>query len=656
MNLFEVFAKLSLDTSDYDKGLDESQGKAKDFGKTLKSGFVGATKVAAAGVTALAGGITAGVAALNSIAGATEEYRVAMGKLGTAFESVGMSQETANQAYTEFYKILGDTDTATEASQLLARLARSEEDVTKWTSIAAGVAGTFGDALPIEGLIESANETAKVGQVAGSLADALNWVGLTADDLGLKLKANTKENKEWNKAITEGASAEDLFNMALSECSTEQERNALIMDTLKSKYDDATKSFYKNNEAIVKQRENQASLDASLAKVGESVQNVKNRILGDFMPAIAVLADGFSGLLDGDSGSIKKITDGISQFATKILEAAPQMVEVGLGIITALGTAIIDNLPLLTESAFELIGKLGTYLFESLPKLVETAMQILTFLATSLAENAPTMIPHIVEIIMQVAETLTAPNTLGLLITAAVQLIVAIVQGLAQALPILIEYVPTIVANIVQVLADNFPVLLQAGMDIIFAIRNGIIDSIPNIVNGILQVNQSITATIWNLISSASTWGADLIDNFVNGIKNSIGKVTNAIASVAGTVSDYIHFSEPDKGPLSNFHTFAPDMIDLFVKGIKDNEKKIADQMNSSLGLFDAGEITGTLNANVSRETSGAVPRLAGATININVQGMSIASDYDSVRFAERVSEVLKNLSLQESAAVGGAF
>lgn len=628
MNLFEVFAKLSLDTSDYDKGIDESQGKAKDFGKTLKSGFVGATKVAAAGVTALAGGIAAGVAALNSIAGATEEYRVAMGKLGTAFESVGMSQETANKAYTEFYKILGDTDTATEASQLLARLARSEEDVAKWTSIAAGVAGTFGDALPIEGLIESANETAKVGQITGSLADALNWVGIS----------------------------EDAFNEKLATMSTEAERNTYIMETLTGQYEDATKAFYKNNDSIVKQRENQAKLDASLAKVGESVQNVKNRILGDFMPAIAVLADGFSGLLDGDSGSIKKITEGISQFATKILEAAPQMVEVGLGIITALGTAIIDNLPLLTESAFELIGKLGTYLFESLPKLVETAMQILTFLATSLAENAPTMIPHIVEIIMQVAETLTAPNTLGLLITAAVQLIVAIVQGLAQALPILIEYVPTIVANIVQVLADNFPVLLQAGIDIIFAIRNGIIDSIPNIVSGILQVNQSITATIWNLISSASTWGADLIDNFVNGIKNSIGKVTNAIASVAGTVSDYIHFSEPDKGPLSNFHTFAPDMIDLFVKGIKDNEKKIADQMNSSLGLFDAGEITGTLNTNVSRETSGAVPRLAGVTININVQGMSIASDYDSVRFAERVSEVLKNLSLQESAAVGGAF
>lgn len=628
MNLFETFAKLSLDTSDYDKGLDESRDKAKDFGKTLKSGFVGATKVAAAGVTALAGGITAGVAALNGIAGATEEYRVAMGKLGTAFESVGMSQETANQAYAEFYKIIGDTDTATEASQLLARLARSEEDVAKWTSIAAGVAGTFGDALPIEGLIESANETAKVGQITGSLADALNWVGIS----------------------------EDAFNEKLATMSTEAERNAYIMETLTGQYEGATEAFYKNNEAIVKQRENQAKLDASLAKVGESVQKVKNRILGDFMPAIAVLADGFSGLLDGDSGSIKKITEGISQFAAKILEAAPQMVEVGLGIITALGTAIIDNLPLLTESAFELIGKLGTYLFESLPKLVETAMQILTFLATSLAENAPTMIPHIVEIIMQVAETLTAPNTLGLLITAAVQLIVAIVQGLAQALPILIEYVPTIVANIVQVLADNFPVLLQAGIDIIFAIRNGIIDSIPNIVSGILQVNQSITATIWNLISSASTWGADLIDNFVNGIKNSIGKVTNAVSNIAQTVKDYIGFSEPDKGPLSNFHTYAPDMIDLFTQGIKDNEKKIADQMNSSLGLFDAGEITGTLNANVSRETSGAVPRLAGATININVQGMSIASDYDSVRFAERVSEVLKNLSLQESAAVGGAF
>ena len=76
----------------------------------------------------------------------------------------GYSGEAAQKSYNEFYKILGDTDTATEASQLLAQLAQNEQDITKWTNIAAGVYGTFGDALPIEGMIESANETAKVGR------------------------------------------------------------------------------------------------------------------------------------------------------------------------------------------------------------------------------------------------------------------------------------------------------------------------------------------------------------------------------------------------------------------------------------------------------------------------------------------------------------
>ena len=84
---------------------------------------------------------------------ATEEYRRAQGRLETAFEAAGYSSETAQQAYTEFYKILGDTDTATEASQLLAQLAESEEDVAHWTENAAGVSGTFGDSLPIESLI-----------------------------------------------------------------------------------------------------------------------------------------------------------------------------------------------------------------------------------------------------------------------------------------------------------------------------------------------------------------------------------------------------------------------------------------------------------------------------------------------------------------------
>ena len=207
-----------------------------DFAKkTIKFGAAAAT------------GLAAGFLALDN---ATEEYRIAQGKLNTAYEAAGYSARAASTAYGEFYKILGDTDTATEASQLLAKLTRSEQDVTSWTRIAAGVSGTFGDSLPIEGLIESSNETVKTAKVTGVLADALNWVGIREDD----------------------------FNTKLERCSDEGERNRLLMDTLSAAYEGAADAFYRNNQELVRARANQTAMNTVTAKLGSAAQTAKNWI------------------------------------------------------------------------------------------------------------------------------------------------------------------------------------------------------------------------------------------------------------------------------------------------------------------------------------------------------------------------------------------
>ena len=182
--------------------------------------------------------------------GATEEYRVAQGKLNAGFQTAGFSADVARKSYRNFYAILGDTDTATEASQLLANMAKNEEEVTKWTRIAAGVHGTFGDSLPIEGLVESANETARTGKVTGVFADALNWVGIMEDDFNAKLEQTTDVSK----------------------------RNRLIMDTLSTTYDKAANSFYANNQQVINARRNHATLDETLAKVGDTSSKVKNQL------------------------------------------------------------------------------------------------------------------------------------------------------------------------------------------------------------------------------------------------------------------------------------------------------------------------------------------------------------------------------------------
>lgn len=274
-------------------GLVAAAKAAKKSGKNIDDSMMQATRKVVAfknkSLTALgdfakkgvkaAGAAVAGMtAAFIALDGATEEYRVAQGKLNAGFQAAGLSADTARKSYRNFYAILGDTDTATEASQLLANMAKNDEEVTKWTRIAAGVHGTFGDSLPIEGLVESANETARTGQITGVFADAINWATKEGEKFGVALKADTEANKKWNEAVKSAASAEDFFNLALQNCSDESARQKLIVDTLSKTYDKAADSYYANNQQVINARRNHATLDEMLAKVGDTSAKVKNQL------------------------------------------------------------------------------------------------------------------------------------------------------------------------------------------------------------------------------------------------------------------------------------------------------------------------------------------------------------------------------------------
>lgn len=289
------------------------------FSRTVRNGFGSAVKNIGKVGAALAGvsfaGITAG---FIGMAEATEEYRKAQGKLETAFQAAGYSSEVAQKAYKGFYGILGDVDTATEASQLLAQMTRSQEDVTKWTRIAAGVNGTWGDSLPIEGLIESINETQNVGTVTGNLADALNWAGVQEDD----------------------------FNAKLAKCSTEAQKNALIMQTLEALYGDAADAFYKNNAALVQARETQDSLSKITAKLGISSLIAKNKVwellgvaedgnvrAGSVMEMVVEKVDWFQKKMESID---------VSKYAPIIAEAV-QKVQTGIGIAWKIISPILEQ-------------------------------------------------------------------------------------------------------------------------------------------------------------------------------------------------------------------------------------------------------------------------------------------------------------------------
>ena len=265
-----------------------------------------AAEVAKAGLTALVGAATAVVGSIVAMAEASREYRTEMAKLDTAFVDAGHTSEMATKTYKALQSILGETEQAVEAANHLAKLCSTEEELAEWTEIATGIYATFGASLPIEGLAEAANETMRVGQLTGPLTDAINWAAEAGMDFGVVLKDNidftelsAKELKKltdsqreeyearkkqhdeieaYNKRVEEAVSAEDKFNIALENCSDEQERQQLITSTLTKLYGSAATQYKATNKEVIRANEVTEKWNEVTAGMGETVEPLVNDV------------------------------------------------------------------------------------------------------------------------------------------------------------------------------------------------------------------------------------------------------------------------------------------------------------------------------------------------------------------------------------------
>lgn len=221
--------------------------------KDLEKGFKDASATINKALAAIGAAALATVGALLGLSQATEEYRANQAKLDTAFQAAGASAGVARDVYNDLYRVLGDDGQATEAAAHIAQITTNEQEMAEWTTICEGVYATFGDSLPIEGLTEAANETIKVGKVTGSLADALNWAGIS----------------------------EDEFNAKLAACKSEEERATLVRETLNGQYQQAASIYEDTAESILAANEAEAAYAEAMADLGETMEPI-NTALTDF--------------------------------------------------------------------------------------------------------------------------------------------------------------------------------------------------------------------------------------------------------------------------------------------------------------------------------------------------------------------------------------
>lgn len=262
----------------------EAEGSKTALGKVGQAIEDNADKISSAGSkmssagTALSGGIVGAAGALSGLAASQEEAIQQSGQLETAWESAGGTAEQASGTYATFYRILGESDTATEASQNLARLTTNERELKQWTDIAAGAYATFGDALPLENLAEAAQETAHTGTVTGGLADALNWSTASAEQWSAALAGHSAAQDAFNTAVADGQTKEDAFNATLAACGSEQERSQLITETLTGLYGEAGKQYQETNADLLASRDAQNEMNKSMQELGEAATPVKTAV------------------------------------------------------------------------------------------------------------------------------------------------------------------------------------------------------------------------------------------------------------------------------------------------------------------------------------------------------------------------------------------
>lgn len=482
--------KLKKGVADAKAEIDKLTSKSKLSSKDIDDNFKKMGKAAADAGKIIAKGLAVGAAALTGLVVATKDYRTQQAQLKTAFEAAGGSAETATQVYNDLYRVLGEGDTATEAANLLSQLTTNEKELAQWTTVCQGVYATFPDSLPIEGLVEASNETAKTGVVTGTLADAINWAKASNEDWQNALSGNKGALDAFNSALESGATKEEAFNAALAACNTEAEREALIRNTLNGLYGEAAAMYEKNAADVLAQNEAQAKLQASLAAVATALAPLITAFMTFGAEALAIVVPYIQQIAEEYGPQLQTVLEGLTVALQSAFEWASQHKE----LLAAIGVAILIVVAAIT--AYNVVAA------------IKKAMDV--------AEVAT---------VWALVAAYTAKAAAILASVAIYALIIAAIVGF--------------VAILVKAYKENET--FRAIVDKVFNNIKDIISSVMEIVKSIISTVWAVIKTIWDgglkqILTVVITILARVVETFTTKLNTVLTFVSTVIKAVSNVI------------------------------------------------------------------------------------------------------------------------
>lgn len=573
---------------DAQDALGDAGKEASNFGDYLKAGAV------IEGVKGIA-------SAISDLSEETAEYRKIMGSLEVSSAQAGYTAEETKASYKQLYGVLGDDQTAATTTANLQALGLSQGELTNMIDATVGAWARYGDSIPIDGLAEAINETAKVGTVTGTFADVLNWAGVN----------------------------EDEFNEKLAACGSESERTNLIMQQLADQgLMEAGQAWRENNSDLVSANEAQADFMETAAQLSERLA-----------PVMAAVKDGINQIFE----ALLALTEDIDfeAIGAAISGAFGFFAETIIPIIVEFLDFLLKN----GETVAAVLAVIGGGI--AALKLADFTSKIQGLItgATTLTQTLP--------ILGSVISTLTNPVFLvGAAITALIAIVALFGDDIQNVLSTVDNFMQSVFAKDWTETFGDLGNVLNG----FFAGVKAIWDAIVQVFNGVIDIIRGVFTGDWE-----RAWKG--VEEVFSGIFNGLGAIVKAplnfiIGLLNGAIDgvnwlirglNKIHFDIPDWVPGIGGKGFGINIgeighIPYLAKG------GILSQGSAVVG--EAGPELLTMTGNQA-----VVQPLTNQTTNHNIGGVNLyiygAPGQDVNELADIISEKISQEVTRKEAAFG---
>lgn len=533
INLFDLYAKITLDTGDYESGIDNASEKASTFGDVLKATLT--SEAIISGVKALGKAVET---VASKVVGLTKvsveqygEYEQLVGGVETLFKgSADLVQEYAANAY----KTAGlsaneymDTVTSFSAS-LLQSLGNDTEAAAKKADLA------------ITDMSDNAN---KMGTSMESIQNAYQGFAKANYTMLDNLKLGYGGTKEEMERLLEDASKISGIKYDISSYADIVDAIHVVQTEM-----GITGTTAKEAATTIQGSVNAAKSAWANLVTGIADENADlDKLIGNFVDSVKTAGENIIPRVEKIIGGIGQLVEKLAPVIAEevpvlIATILPSFLQAGVSLIAGLASGLVSAIPSLWTT-------LTTAILEGIPKLADSAVEMASSMGEGLESGFPAILQSIISFVYNLYNTLyeNAPKFLE----AAETLIASLLQGFLDYLPTLLEWVPFAISNLASSFAENLPKIIDIAIDLIGALVVGLIQATPDLLAAIPDIVIAIADAFASLASSFVEIGVNIISGILQGIVNGIASLVqgaiDAVSSVVDGVKDFLGIHSPSR-------------------------------------------------------------------------------------------------------------